>query len=81
MSRPFRKPFNAPRLTPEEAARQGRVTNLALAAFGAADAIAFINAHDEALGGRPIDIAVASEEGVARVEQAIRAQASAAPGD
>ncbi|MET0269634.1 MAG: hypothetical protein ABW173_04310 [Sphingomonas sp.] len=81
MSRPFRKPFNSPRLTPEEAARQGRATNLALAAFGAADAIAFINTHDETLGGRPIDIAVASAEGMTRVEQAISAQAAASSGN
>lgn len=74
MSRVFRKAFNAPRLTPEEAARQGRATNLALAAFGSSDAIAFLNTHDEGLGGRPIDLAVAGGDGMARVEAAIVAR-------
>ena len=72
MSRPFRNKFNAPRLSPEEAARQGRATNLALAAFpDVAATMAFLNTDDAALGGRPIDLAVASDAGLAKVEQAI----------
>ena len=77
MSRPFRNKFNAPRLTGDEAARQGRATNLALAAFpDVAATMAFLNTADEALGGRPIDLAVASPEGLIKVEQAIAAHAS-----
>ena len=78
MSRPFRNKFDSPRLTPDEAARQGRATSLAFAAFGNAEAtMAFLNGHDDALAGRPIDLAVASADGLARVEQAIAAVRSA----
>ena len=75
MSRPFRNKFDSPRLSAEEAARQGRATNLAFAAFGTAEAtMAFLNGHDETLDGRPIDLAVASVDGLAKVEQAILAR-------
>lgn len=76
MNRPFAKRFNAPRLSAEEADRQGRVSNLALKLLGAADvAIAFLNTHDEALGGRPIDLAIKSEEGLDAVRQVLDARA------
>ena len=72
MSRPFRNKYDAPRLSAEEAARQGRATNLAFEAFRTAEAtMAFLNGYDDALDGRPIDLAVASEDGLARVEQLI----------
>ena len=74
----FRKSMAGPRLTAEEATRQGRATRLAIEALrqpGAA--VAFLNQHDDALGGRPIDLAVASADGLARVESAIAALAAA----
>ncbi len=72
MSRPFRNKFDSPRLTAEQAARQGRATNLAFEALGNAPAaMAFLNAHDDALEGRPLDIAVASQDGLAKVEAII----------
>lgn len=74
MKRKFAKGFNTARLSPDEAARQGRVSRLAVDALGQSDAvIAFLNAHDEALGGRPIDLAVKSAEGLAAVERALTA--------
>jgi hypothetical protein len=36
-----------------------------------AEAVAFLNAHHDRLGGRPIDIATASEAGLAAVEAAL----------
>ncbi len=68
----FRKRFSGPRLSAEAAERQGRVTQLAWKLLGGREgAMAFLNAHDEALGGRPLDLAVASEEACSAVERAI----------
>ena len=76
-TRVFRKRFTENRLSPEGAARQGRVTTLAWQKLGGlAGAAEFLNNHDEALGGRPLDLAVASAEGLAAVEQAIAHRAS-----
>jgi len=68
---PFRNRAAAFRLSPEEAERQGRVSRLAFDTLGAAEAIAFLNGHDDALGGRPLDLAVRSEAGIAAVAQAL----------
>lgn len=75
MSTMFKKRFTGTRLSPEEAKRQGQAATLAwqvLKAPGAA--VAFLNTHDEGLGGRPIDIAVASDSGLAAVQEAITAR-------
>ena len=72
MNMAFRKRVSAPRLAPDQAARQGRVSRLAFEALRRPDAvIAFLNTHDDALGGRPIDLAVASEDGLLSVERAL----------
>ena len=71
MNRPFARRSNAPRLSPEEAARQGKASWLAFEALGSKDAITFLNGHDESLGGRPIDLAIKSDEGFAAVESAL----------
>lgn len=72
MNMQFRKRGTAPRLAPDQVARQGRVSRLAFEALRRPDAvIAFLNTHDDALGGRPIDLAVASEDGLLRVERAL----------
>lgn len=64
------------RLTAEEAQRQGNVARLAWSAFQDKDrVVAFLNGHDEALGGRPIDLAVASDAGLAAVTEAINVSA------
>ena len=71
--RPFRK---APTqvLSRDEGARQGRVVRMAQAALGDVEAVRlFLNSHHQALAGRPIDLAVASDDGLARVEAAIAA--------
>lgn len=68
---PFRKRIPAVRLSADQADRQGRVSRLALDTLGPADAIAFLNAHDDGLGGRPLDLAIASTDGFAAVERAL----------
>lgn len=75
MNKPFRKRYDAVRLSREEAARQGRAAKLAFEAMpepGAA--VEFLNTHDPVLGGRPIDLAVASPGGLEAVERAIAAR-------
>lgn len=68
--RHFRRPFNAVRLAPDAAARQGRAATLAWEKFRDSAAVAaFLNTHDEELGARPIDLAVASAAGLEAVER------------
>lgn len=59
------------RLTPSASRRQGETTRMAIKLLGTEAAIEFMNAHHDGLGGRPIDLAVASEEGRSRVELAL----------
>ncbi|MFT3966343.1 MAG: hypothetical protein QM690_10720 [Sphingobium sp.] len=74
MNRTFRKASAGPRLSAEEAQRQGRCSTLAFLTLGREGALLFLNAHDDALGGRPLDVAIASAEGLAAVERAIDAR-------
>jgi len=74
MSDPYRRKHAGPVLSPAEGKRQGRAVRAAQA-LGDVDAVrAFLNSPHEALGGRPIDLAVASEAGMAAVEAAIDAE-------
>ncbi|NML04972.1 hypothetical protein [Sphingomonas sp. G-3-2-10] len=69
-TRQFRRRFDGVRLAPDAAARQGKAATLAWERFrDNAAVIAYLNTHDDALGGRPIDLAVASEEGLLAVKQ------------
>ena len=78
MSPPFhRKGRNASTLSREESVRQGKVVQMVQAALGSVEAVRhFLNNHHEGLGGRPIDIAVASDAGLIAVEAAIPATGS-----
>ncbi len=72
MNRTFRKPATTPRLAPDQAKRQGLVSRLAFETLREpAAVIAFLNTHDDTLGGRPIDLAIASENGLLSVERAL----------
>lgn len=71
----FRKKFTTVRLPADSIARQGQVATLAFLKLGREDATAFLNTFDEALGARPLDLAVASAEGLRAVEEAIAARA------
>jgi hypothetical protein len=66
----FRK-ASTPRLDPAQAKRQGEITRLAFLLLGREAAIAFLNADNAELAGRPLDLATASDEGRNRVEAAI----------
>lgn len=63
------------KLAPEVLARQSRVALLAFQSFPDRDAaLMFLNSSDAELGGRPIDIASASEAGADRVAAALRSR-------
>lgn len=81
MNGPFRsRGRQGPVLSPDEGKRQGRAVRAAQA-LGSVEAVrAFLNSPHEALGGRPIDLAVASEAGMAAVEAAIQAECASRDG-
>ena len=72
---PFRNKRGSARLSPEGVERQSRVTLLAWNLLGGDSAIAFLNSYNDALGGRPLDLAVASEDGCEAVERTISTRA------
>jgi len=59
---------NTDRLAPDCARRQGNITRLALTLLGREPAMEFLNSENASLGARPLDLAIASEDGCARVE-------------
>lgn len=63
----FRK-AQAPRISQAEARRQGAITRLAFQLLGRERAISFLNGENASLGGRPLDLALSSDEGCAGVE-------------
>lgn len=70
-----RWPDKRAKLDPDAARRQGEITTLAMKTLGREAAIDFMNTDNTAMGGRPIDLAVGSEEGRARVETALSSMA------
>lgn len=72
----FRRANKGPVLSRDEGLRQGRAVRSAQQALGSVEAVRdFLNSHHQDLQGRPIDLAVASEAGLAAVEAAISHQA------
>lgn len=70
----FRKRYDTARLAPDAAERQGKAATLAWEVFRDREPmLAFLNTHDDALGGRPIDLVVESAAGFDRVVAALRA--------
>ncbi|WP_404479720.1 hypothetical protein [Novosphingobium sp. BL-52-GroH] len=63
-----------PKLAPDAAGRQGRVTKLALETLGKDEAIAYLNLASDKLGGRPLDLATGSADGLRQVEQDLAAR-------
>ena len=76
MNDPFRRRGRqGPILSQDQGNRQGRAVRAAQAALGSVEAVRdFLNTPHPILEGRPIDLAVASEAGLAAVEAAISAQ-------
>jgi hypothetical protein len=72
----FRKRFTGPRPLPGVLERQSEAARLAWSKVGADAAPLFLNTHHDGLGGRPVDVAGESDEGLVAVRAAI-AQLSA----
>lgn len=73
--------WNRQHLAADLAKRQGDITRLAFLLLGRDAAIAFLNTAHATLGGRPLDLATASDEGRNSVEAEIGRLAYAAPRD
>ena len=58
-------------IPPDQARRQGAITTTAYLILGREAAIVFLNTAHSKLGGRPIDVAMDSDEGRIRVEAEI----------
>lgn len=76
----FRRRSDAALLSLDGVKRQGAVTTLAFQLFGRERAIEFLNADHAHLGGRPLDLATASGEGMEKVEAELRRIAALARG-
>jgi len=68
MRKAFGRRSDQPKLSPAEAERQGRAVRIAIDLLGSAAALDFLNSFDPALEGRPIDLAVESDGGLAAVQ-------------
>ena len=63
---------SVPKLSPEQATRQGHVAREAWATLGSREAVmTFLNVHHDVLDGRPLDLAVDSDAGLARVRSVL----------
>ena len=72
---------NWPVLSRPQSARQGAIVNSTIAALGDKDAVrAFLNTTHAKLGGRPLDLAIASDAGLSAVEAVLRPADFAAVG-
>lgn len=79
-TRRFRPTGGSARPEPALVARQATAAALAYRVFGSAEgARHFLNGVDESLGGRPIDVAGRSVEGLRQVSDALRRDAPASP--
>lgn len=79
-SRIFKTSRSGSVLSREEAVRQGQVVRMAAVALPDTGAVRlFLNSHHAGLGGRPLDLAVASAAGLKKVETAICIEARHSP--
>jgi len=80
--RRFRSSAGAKGITPDAFQRQARTALLAFQTFASRDtALVFLNSFHDDLGGRPIDVAGASDQGADIVAAALRSGAAKAPRD
>jgi hypothetical protein len=75
--RRWRQSANAVRLPKEQTERQGAITHLAFQLLGRDAALDFLNGEHIELGGRPLDLAMASADGFVAVELIMRRRAAA----
>jgi hypothetical protein len=69
-TRRFRRKTSSPLPTIDQLRRQDAVLQCAWRSLGeSAPVIAFLNSHNERLGGQPLYLALESDEGLLRVEE------------
>ena len=68
-------------MPPDQAARQGAISQLAFLLLGREAAIAFLTTAHAGLGGRPLALATASAAGLAEVEAELSRMAYRRPGE
>jgi len=69
-TRMFRKSQPIIRFTPQQVSRQNDLIRCAWRNLATKDAvIAFLNTHSDELGGEPLSLAIASEQGLRNAEQ------------
>lgn len=64
----------------DQAVRQGDITSLAFLSLGKDGAIAFLNTEHAGLGGRPLDVAMASKAGEEKVQLMLKDRADGRSG-
>ena len=74
MRKTFGRRNDQAKLSPSEADRQGRAVRMAIDLLGSTAAMDFLNGFDPALEGRPIDLAVGSDQGLAAVKALLAAR-------
>ncbi|WP_112381248.1 MULTISPECIES: hypothetical protein [Sphingomonas] len=71
------RPDNVKRMEPNAMRRQAALAQIAWHHLrDSATVICFMNLHDDELGARPIDVAIASDEGLSRVLSRLEAVAT-----
>ena len=76
-TRNFRRSGPIVRFTPDQSRRQNELMRGAWESLKTKEAvIAFLNTHNDALGGEPLTLALASEEGLRFAERALGTQAA-----
>ena len=74
-TRTFRRSGPVVRFTRDQARRQNELIRGAWDSLKTKEAvIAFLNSHNDALGGEPLSLALGSEEGLLAAERALRTQ-------
>jgi uncharacterized protein (DUF2384 family) len=74
MRKAFGRRNDQAKLSPSEAVRQGRAVRIAIDVLGSTAAMDFLNSIDPVLEGRPIDLAVGSDQGLAAVKALLAAR-------
>jgi hypothetical protein len=78
-TRTFRRSVPIVRFTPDQSRRQNDLIRGAWESLKTKEAvIAFLNTHNDALGGEPLTLALASEEGLRFAEQELGTEAAKA---
>lgn len=81
-TRTFRKSQPTVRFSPQQVSRQNDLIRCAWQNLATKEAvIAFLNTHSQELGGEPLSLAIASEQGLREAEQMLCRMSASPSGD